>query len=239
MMMKYPGKSSFLVGSNHKTGTVWMAQIVGDMCRETGREFSNVSFRHIGPADMRGPTALFDNYSQFSDKFFLAKELPGFTVIRHPKDQIISATRYHCVSTEDWLHEPMEKLGGKTYQQTLNEIEIWEDKVIFEMKNASLFHTHNMLNSPVRLIKVKYEDLIIGYPFPNIFDELFDYLQFDFEDAESFHRNYLKNHILSGYRNDHVIDGSIDQWKTLWTPKCERLYKRLYGDIHEQLGYTQ
>jgi hypothetical protein len=232
-------KYSFLVGSNHKTGTVWMAQITGDMARDTGRHFENISFRDINENDVsKKPVVLFDHYSIFRDPGHHTSGMRGFTIVRHPKDQIISATRYHHTSVEDWLHEPIDRFNGKTYQQQINSIEGWDNKVIFEMKNASLFHTHNMLSHDTRLMRIKYEDLISQYPYPDVFNDLFDYLKFDEEDAQSFVKNYLSNHINQGYKSDHVLDGSIEQYKKYWTPRCEQVYGRLYGDIASHLGYN-
>ncbi len=240
MTMKSLGdKSQFLVGSQHKTGTVWLAQIMGDLCHDTGRHFINVSFRGIGKDDfIEENVILFDHYSKFSDPENLTEGMTGFTIIRHPKDQIISATRYHQVSSEDWLHVPKDEFDGMTYQEKINSIDGWENKVLFEMQNASIPHTFNQIEHDPRLMRIKYEDMISGYPRPHFFDELFDYINLDDEDRDSFEKNYLKNHIRNGYKSDHVIDGSINQKEKYWTDKCESLYQRIYGDIAEQLGYN-
>lgn len=230
-------KSSFLAGSNHKTGTVWMAQILGDFCRETGRTFfaeGNVDkdrFKEV-------PAIIFDNNSTFDNVQDIIEGMVGFTIIRHPKDQIISATRYHHTATEGWLNIPENKFGGMTYQQKINSIDGWEQKVIFEMKNASLLHTYNQIHHDSRLMRIKYEDLINEYPSPKIFDQLFDLIKLDTEDVDIFMKNYLKNHIKSGYKNKHIIDGSVNQRDRLWTDRCERVYQRIYGDIASQLGYN-
>lgn len=233
-------KSSFMAGSNHKTGTVWMHQIVGDFCTYSQRYFRAVSGRPISDddVDLPGPVVLFDNHSIFDDPNSKTAGMTGFTMIRHPKDQIISATRYHKVSEESWLHEEHEKYDGMTYQEKIKSIEDWESSVIFEMKNASLLFTKNVLQHDIRLMRIKYEDLITGYPYPKVFDELFEYLKFDKEDRHLFTKFYKQNHIVTGYKNSHVADGSIDQWKKYWTPKCDLVYQRLFGDIEYLLGYN-
>ena len=232
-------KSSFLAGSNHKTGTVWIAQILGDLCSETGRNFFNISFEKIEKSQINDrPVVLFDHYSKFNDSDEITDGMVGFTITRHPKDQIISATRYHHTSVEGWLHVPDKKFHGMTYQQKINSIEGWENKLIFEMKNASIAHTFNQIEHDARLMRIKYEDLINEYPRPRVFDELFEYIKLDDEDIDSFIKNYLKNHIRTGYKSEHIIDGSVNQRDRFWTDKCERVYQRIFGDIASQLGYN-
>lgn len=230
---------NYLVGTFHKTGSVWMMQLIHEFSQLTGRNFITVSQREITQNDVDDPQGyiLFDYQSIFNDPLRLTAEDKGFVVIRHPKDQIISATRYHERSSEYWLHIPLDIYGGKTYQEMINSLETWEEKVTFEMRNASKIHTMDMVNfNDPRFIKIKYEDLVSGYPYPESINLISEHLGFSEFETECFLEAYVKTH-MNNNQNQHIIDGSINQWQSLWTDTLNNGYNRVYGNVEQQLGY--
>jgi hypothetical protein len=230
---------NYLVGTFHKTGSVWMMQLVHEFSQLTARNFVTVAQREITENDTDDPEGyvLFDYQSIFNDPLGLTVEDRGFVVIRHPKDQIISATRYHERSSEYWLHQPLELYGGKTYQEMINSLETWEKKVVFEMRNASRYNSNSMINfNDPRFIKIKYEDLVSGYPNPESINLIAEHFEFSEFETECFVEAYIKTH-MNNNSNEHILDGSINQWQSLWTETLDNGYNRVYGDIEHQLGY--
>lgn len=231
---------NYLVGTFHKTGSVWMMQIIYEFTELTGKKFVTVAQREINNDDIsdESDSVLFDYQSLFLDPLNLTTNSKGFIVVRHPKDQIISATRYHCTSSEYWLHEPKSEYGGKTYQQKINELKTWEEKIKFEMHNASKYNTNSMANfSDSRFIKIKYEDLISGYPLPECIDSISKHLNFTSYEEDAFINAYVKTH-MNNNQNSHILDGSINQWRRLWDESLNDLYNKIYPGVEEKLGYV-
>lgn len=229
---------NYLFGTFHKTGTIWMMQMLYEFSVLGKYQFVGVAMRDIKESDIRGDVnLLFDYQSKFSDPLNLVSSSKGIIVIRHPKDQIISATRYHEVSSEEWLHVPRSELGGMTYQEKLLSLDTWKDKVLFEMRAESRRNTNLMkLFSDDRFIKIKYEDLVDGYPYPACLDDIYNHLNFDPQQREWFTESYQKTHMVNT-SSDHIIDGSTGQWQTLWPTELDITYQRIFGDAESQLGY--
>jgi hypothetical protein len=230
---------NYLVGTFHKTGSVWMMHLIYEFTQITNYNFITVAMRDITENDVDGPrdAVLFDFQSIFSDPLQLTTGSKGFVVIRNPKDQIISATRYHMLSSEEWLHEPRPVFNGRTYQEMINSLDTWEDQLLFEMRNASRYFTNQMgnFNDP-RFIKIKYEDLVSGYPNPSCIEDISAHLGFTEFEKESFYSAYQITH-MENSSNAHIIDGSVNQWETLWPESLNNGFQRLYGNIEERLGY--
>lgn len=229
---------NYLIGTFHKTGTIWMMQVIYEFCKSMNYEFITVSSRNIVPKDLDSNSILFDYQSLFLDESNITKNLKGLVVIRHPKDQILSATRYHLVSKETWLNTPLDRFNGQTYQEKLNSFKTWREQVIFEMTHASRGNTISMgiFNDP-RFIKIKYEDLVDGYPIPQSIETISHHLNFSLDEKQKFINAYQKTHMLNN-PNDHILDGKTNQWKALWPDGVDNTYQRIYRDIESRLGYV-
>jgi hypothetical protein len=119
----------------------------------------------------------------------------------------------------------------------INSLETWEKKVVFEMRNASRYNSNSMINfNDPRFIKIKYEDLVSGYPNPESINLIAEHFEFSEFETECFVEAYIKTH-MNNNSNEHILDGSINQWQSLWTETLDNGYNRVYGDIEHQLGY--
>ena len=118
-----------LVGTHHKTGTVWMSSIFFRIGKLINIPMYNISTGNLGPskedkirvienamADNKR-AIIYDNHSQFPLDDIKEYPIKGIRVVRNPKSLIVSAAKYHSWSNEKWLHEPMEKFDGVSYQE--------------------------------------------------------------------------------------------------------------------------
>ena len=110
---KLPNK--ILIGTHHKTGTVWFSSIFQYICH-----YHSLNF-YAGKQD--GLPLQFDVFFQDHSVFDLDSigvPFRGIHIIRDPRDVIISGSFHHQKSKEKWLHRPRENLQGLTYQQKIN-----------------------------------------------------------------------------------------------------------------------
>ena len=152
--------NNLLWGTYHKTDTVWILSMLHRFCNEAKKNIVT-----IGIDDPQGASnsVVFSKHARFQG---VLTEDPGVVIVRHPKDQIISAARYHLTAKyEPWLYEPRKEYGGRSYQEKISSLNTWEKQLKFEMINASMVHTREMVeNHEDRFLRLKYENLINDYP---------------------------------------------------------------------------
>lgn len=126
-------------------------------------------------------------------------------IIREPKQLIISNTKYHIYSTEKWCISVENKFNVSnesiSYQEELNKLKSFDDKLFFEMNNYSkmeLINIYNDIKCCIKnkiLIKIVYIENIKKYA-DNIEDfiELNDYNFGNLiKNSEIINKNKLKN----------------------------------------------
>lgn len=243
-------KYSFGAGVFNKTGSHWIRSIVTRMAEQTNREFVIVS-TSVGGKVVNGPAIYYDHHSAFAHPLFV-KKIPTFCVVRHPKDMLISATRFHDTTCEEeWIAKARRRgdrghrwdFGGKTYKEMLNALPLWEQKLAFEMQHGGTIHVNLMKDNSKRHFNVRYEDLMDEYPYPKIFDSLFDHLRLDDEDRELFIYHYQDTHTKGGgnlmedIKDKVILNSNTNQYKDLWPDELNSLYNQLYPNIERELGY--
>ena len=77
-------------------------------------------------------------------------------------DVAISCATYHQFSEEEWLHRPWEEYQGRTYQEVINSLPTFRDRIRFELHNVAGSEIRDMTRLVGRpgFMDVKYEDLI-------------------------------------------------------------------------------
>ena len=146
-----------LIGTYHKTGTVWMEQVFMHLCRRLAIAFTGTNLRRepIEPT----PGIYLDDHSAFPESLLNAAHV-GFRMIRDPRDVIISGAHYHARANEAWLHEIRTDGSGKSYQQILCGFDNLTDKLLFEMNNTAKATCREMVADKRRLadfLTVHYE----------------------------------------------------------------------------------
>lgn len=230
--------NKILIGTHHKTGTLWFHKIFQGICRKFVLSYHTGNQARL-PDD-------FDVFMQDHSKFDL-QELKepyrGVHIIRDPRDRIVSGAFYHQRSKERWLHTKKGKYGGMSYQQKLCSLSSLEDKIAFEMNNAACKTIGEMRcwdykNS--NFIEVKYEELILDLDLMQ-FHRIFSFLGFDGRSIPAALQIAWENSLFSGEleKSGHIRSGEAEQWKTLFTAEHKRQFVDLFGDALIELGYEQ
>ena len=248
---------SVLVGTHHKTGTMWMFDIFQTFATKAGLPVLNFSehCRQLGIAGDRCDQLLF-GYGLAFDGIILADHAEGFRtlspllpkkrarmfhVVRDPRDICISAANYHLRADEAWLHRPEVAFGGMTYQEKISSYDRFEDRVLFEIEHSSA-STVNEIRALFDVDGVgvfKYEDLMRG---EEAFERLFDYCNFHPDYKQLFMQSVQEHSFFGKAKVDdsrHGSDGRVEQWREKLDDATRSAIERAFGDVIARLGYPR
>jgi hypothetical protein len=225
-----------LLATHHKVLTKYFGSI--------GRTVALATRRRIVSPDSAGAGAkgqlIIDHHGRI-DLRDMPSGLRGIHVRRNPRDVIVSSAFYHQKSTEAWLHQPREGLGGMTYQQKMNSFDSFEDSLLFEMQNCSRLTIQAMVDwdyDDRRIAEFKYEDLVqpMGH---QTFRNGISSLGVPKPEAEVLYRAFraFSVHARSYRLLRHVRDPQPDQWRRYFTPRVEEAFREWFASSSVQLGY--
>lgn len=225
-----------LVGTHHKTGTVWMLRLFSGICAALGDRL------HVGPQDQLPPTTrvFFQDHSRF-DFAALHRPYRGLHVIRDPRDVLISGARYHARATEPWLHVRRRRFWGMTYQEAIRRQRSLADAVLFEMDHAGAHTIREMLawdSTRPEFFEAKYEELITDRDLV-LFRRLLRFLGYGEEVLPTLEAVVRERSLFGGHVRDpvHVSDGRPHQWREVFDATLRRHFRERFGDALERLGY--
>ena len=148
-----------LVGTHHKTGTVWLNAVFRSICLyyKLKYRFSCNSIPEDNLYDL-----FFHHASRF-DESTLTQPFRGLHMIRDPREIIVSGCFYHLRSNESWLFQPNGHLKGRTYKESICSLGSLDEQLLFEMEyhgswTIKELSTWNYSNPS--FFEVKYEELI-------------------------------------------------------------------------------
>lgn len=236
-------KQKVVVGTHHKTGTVWFHDIFAEIARRFELRF-RVDDAHEGV-----PTGPWDIFQETHSQFDTSNlgDFRGLHVIRDPRDVIVSAAFYHQKSQESWLHERQDCYGGKTYQEMINSCASLDDKIVFEMENASRHIIEAMQAfdyADPRFMTLKFEEMSVDYRLER-FERAFEFLGFSPDSIGWCLTVAYRNSLFSGAASagqtkaGHVRSGKSKQWPEFFKRKHRRRFERLFGDVLGTLGYEE
>lgn len=228
--------NKILVGTHHKTGTVWMSTIFKRVSNKFGLKFFAKNQENL-PEDF---DIFLENHSKFNfDK--LAVRYKGIHIIRDPRDVIISACFYHTKSKEKWLHIKKQEWGGLTYQEKINSYNSLDDQILFEMENSSFKNILDMVQwdySNLAFIEIQYEEIILDKDLL-LFHKILVFLGFSGKNIPEI-LNIIYNSSLfsdSFEKPEHIRSGKAGQWQDYFKSKHKTKFVDLYGDALIKLGY--
>lgn len=243
------GRPHVVIATHHKTGTVWLLSIFGEIAARTGSSFLNIS-RNLKDPESRSyhvkemllrkrRSIIFEEHSRFQD-VDLGSRVRGLHMIRDPRAVVVSAARYHLWSKEKWLHVPKKEFDGMTYQQKINGITD-EERLIFELRNVSGKVINDMLNFESRgiFLTIRYENSINDDNMLAWHDHLV-YLGFHREEILVALDAVWNNSIFGNAKvklREHIQSANLDEWKSSITPRVEQELRLLFPDALTRLGY--
>lgn len=227
-----------LVGTHHKTGTVWIHGIFRRLALLVGYPFHAIAFNASIPEI---GSIVADTHSRFDKAMWHNTPYRGLHLIRDPRDIIVSGCFYHQKSSEAWLHVKRPEFGGLTYQEKINSIPALRDKLLFEMENSALRTITDIAQWDYQnsaFFEAKYEDLILDYDLL-LFHQLFTFLGFAGETIPKALEVAWKYSLFSNRvpTSVHVRSGKPSQWKRHFEPVHQQRFLELYDDVLIRLGY--
>lgn len=236
--MQAPLEHVVLVGTHHKTGTVWLKRIFSEAAATFDLKFCSSSAGSF----TRDCNVFLESHSQF-DLAGMPRAYRGIHIIRDPRDRIVSGCFYHQKSSEPWLHEKRAEFGNLSYQQKINTFSSDDDKLRFEMEHAGANTINEMLNwnyNNEHFYEVKYEDLIQDVNL-ELFHSIFVFLGFHGSAVPTLLQIAFDNSLFSGKvkKSLHVRSGMSSQWEKHFSEANRRRFAELFPDVLVQLGYEQ
>jgi hypothetical protein len=228
-----------LVGTHHKTGTVWLRTIFWRICKQHSLK---LFAGEPGQATGLDYDIFFQQHSRFDLQAF-DSPVRGVHLIRDPRDVVISGCFYHQRSAEAWLHVPRTHLGGETYQQAILRRATVEDRILFEMEHTGRETIEEMIGwnySMPSFYELKYEDIINDADLMQ-FHRVFSFLGFPGRLIPGLLSIAQGASLSSQPRNtsDHIRSGLAAQWKQYFTPRLKSRFIELFGTALIHLGYER
>jgi hypothetical protein len=219
--------------SDHKTGTVWAANIFRRFCTNSNYLFIEKAFPGIKGNIFQAIKFLkYENnkikfiYSYFTKNriyFFNradikinSKKHKKVLFIRDPRDMCISAANY---DGKDWNQDPKTK-KFESYKQEVENKE-YKDLLEFQATKIQKQTLDRLLkfDKKYKPVIIKYEDFFLDNKNNNIeLNNLCDYLDFNDEEKEKMLFLYKFTHLESGIPNSHVVSGEVEQYQSLDKP---------------------
>lgn len=225
-----------LVGTHHKTGTVWMLRIFQRICREM-----RLRLEHGHGSQCHDACDVYVSYDSRCGWQDSIRPWRGLHLIRDPRDVIVSAAFYHATSTERWLHVKRAEFGGLTYCEKINSYPSIDDRISFEMEHDSRRTVEQLSGwdySNPRFFEATYESLLADEDL-RTFHDIFTFLGFPGRSIPRCLRAAYANSLFSGRvrASGHVRSGRVQQWRQHLGPHHRKRFLSLFGDVLVRLGY--
>ncbi len=246
-------KKNILIGTHHKTGTIWMNNVFRKFAKLTDTEFYNISQNNIDEEKKRNilkeaafsekRSIYFDYHSNFPEiETGQENQFKGIHLIRNPLDVLISSTLYHSWSGERWLHVNKDKYDKMTYQDKINSLGSIKEKLEFEMSNSALNTIKKMANFNIKniFLQIKFEDLIIDRNFYEVI-KIARYFELEGEEIILLLRAFFDESIF-GKKDKKTTrhiqpDDEKNEFKKVFHDKVSEVFNVKFKREIESLGY--
>jgi hypothetical protein len=166
-------------------------------------------------------------------------------MIRDPRDVAVSAYHYHLWTKEEWVHLPIDRFGGRSYQEHLNSVDA-EEGLGLEIQHTCVDPVYDMLTWDYGrddFLELRYEDLVQDER--ALFASVFRHYGLTREATEralalveqaSF-RNITGREIGEVGTQSHLRSGRPGEWREHFQPSHVALWKEHAPGSLVQLGY--
>lgn len=242
----------YCVGTHHKTGTLWLRGVFRRLANELGIAhrvvYPNKGLKNVPSAER---IFLFQWSSLFPGILLDRPDARILHMIRDPRDVLLSGMRYHLHAGpegEQFLHEPRDDLGGKTYQQHLNALPTETERLLFEMREKHALTVAEMTSwsyDRANTIEVRYEDLMEDTDCRAFREHLRD-LGLPEPEVEQGCKIFWSRSLFGGLANEaargdridaHVASGEVAQWRRRLPRAVAEIYAEEHGRDLVTLGY--
>ena len=228
----------------HKTGTNLLGKILRDLSKKLEIQYwyYNTTTKRHGLPEPEEWDIFFDHHSLYlDDDYSRINDSITITVVRDPRDVIISGAHYHKKSDEIWLHHARTEFDGLTYQEKICSLENDEERFIFEMDHAAsvtIKRMKNILNTDNINLIVKFEDLVSDYDMVH-FENMFNQMGIE-ESIIGRCKEIALSHSLFNIEakdDPHIRSGKPKEWESVYNDRLKLEYTKRFGNLHELLGY--
>ena len=251
-------KYHVLVGTHHKTGTVWMDRIFQEISKSLGVPYLDLNSGGVPWRDTerryellrdfisraQGRVIVFEAQSHFpalsSIDAKYKTNFRGIHMIRDPRDVAISAASYHARAAEPWLHVPQQKFTGLTYQEKNKSFPTLREKILFELDYSNRRVVREMICFDGQGVfrDVKYEDMIEDTKL-TAWQEILSYLGFEETELKPVLEVVWAKSLFGGEQNEgvHITSGAKEQWRHVFDTDLLERYTNQFGADLVKLGY--
>ena len=223
----------------HRGGTTWFNNVLNGVAECFGLRYQNCEQHQL-----ERDTEIYLQNDSNVDLGTLRAHV-GSHMVRDPRDLIVSGYFFHLWTDESWAHVPRPEYAGKSYQEHLNGLD-QHAGLLAEIRRTGpniLRMLEWDFDNPA-FIELRYEDMIADEE--KGFREIFAHYGFSAPAIErsmsvvrqhSFRRVTQRN-VGEDRAKSHLRSGKPGQWQDLLTEEHRALFKDLYGDALERLGYA-
>ena len=239
------------LATHHKGGTIWMKQIVKTLSTAWNIPWIGIwSERQLESIPADGTALLVNWNGYFPQQVWSNPDAAFVHVIRDPRDILLSGCQYHHYAGpkgERFLHKPLERFDGLTYQEKLNSIDSYDDKLLFEMAGKHAQTVAEMRAWPrdgVSNVTLRYEDLMSDTE-ARLFSDGIKVWQLDNVSARDAAAAFYTNSLFGGAADtnqrvaQHVQSGGQTRWMREMPRSVGEIYAEKFGQDLIDFGYEK
>lgn len=222
---------TLLVGTHHKTGSVWMQGVFGAYAAAADCRLVHTVRGELVAGTRR--TIVFDGHSRFDG--YDRTTARGIRVVRDPRDVIVSSMHYHRRAAEPWLHTP--RFGAMSYQEKITTLSD-ADAMTFEIDNSAGRNIAAMcaFDDGATFLTLKYEALMADTGFDE-WHRALRWLGLERLDMLLALHAVLENSRFGGKQSAHMRPHAQTQWQREMPGAVLAHFEQRFPDALRKLGY--